>query len=128
MSKHTPGPWRLEDIPAAGLEIKADIEGFKDPLSLFQMPGNENLSFGIGKDNQVYVTLSYETWMGGPGKPDFWEGMQKANAQLISATPDLYEACKEALRMYKEIQPCGGWQDVEDSLEYAIKKAEGKPN
>ena len=48
---------------------------------------------------------------------------QKANAKLISAAPELLEACKEALRMYEKLQPAGGWQYVHDSLRSAIQKA-----
>lgn len=47
----------------------------------------------------------------------------EANAKLIAAAPDLLSACKEALRMYEEIQPTGGWQGVKDELMIAIKKA-----
>jgi hypothetical protein len=36
---------------------------------------------------------------------------------------DLLDACKEALRMYEEIEPAGGWQGVHDSLKSAIDKA-----
>ncbi len=47
-----------------------------------------------------------------------------ANAKLIAASPELLEACKEAKRMYDEIQPKGGWQSVDDLLTDAITKAE----
>lgn len=45
-------------------------------------------------------------------------------AKLIAAAPDLLEACKDAKRMYEEIQPVGGWQHVFDALNNAINKAE----
>ncbi|MBE3084680.1 MAG: hypothetical protein IMZ64_00500 [Bacteroidetes bacterium] len=48
---------------------------------------------------------------------------REANAKLIAAAPDMLEACKEALKMYKELEPCGGWQHVYDYLDSAIKKA-----
>lgn len=50
----------------------------------------------------------------------------EANAQLISASPDLYEACKEIVRWMRE------WQDPEfhfghllEWAEKALAKAEG---
>lgn len=48
---------------------------------------------------------------------------QIANSHLIAAAPDLFEACKEALKMYETIEPVGGWQHVHDLLLYALKKA-----
>lgn len=54
----------------------------------------------------------------------------KANAKFIvkacNSHYELLEACKEALIMYKDIQPKGGWQHVEDALENAIQKAESE--
>ncbi len=38
---------------------------------------------------------------------------------------NLLEACKEAKRMYDEVQPVGGWQGVDDLLIHAIAEAEG---
>lgn len=57
-----------------------------------------------------------------------WEDDEEAlkNMKLMAAAPELLDACREALRMYEEIQPAGGWQGVEDSLISAINKAEGK--
>lgn len=48
---------------------------------------------------------------------------REANAKLIAAAPDLLEACEEALRMYDEVNPVGGWQGVRNELVHAIKKA-----
>ena len=46
----------------------------------------------------------------------------EANATLVEIAPELLEACKEALRMYNEIEPAGGWQGVKDQLESLINK------
>lgn len=46
-----------------------------------------------------------------------------ANAKLMAAAPYLLVACREALRMYDDINPVGGWQGVRDELDYAINKA-----
>ena len=54
-------------------------------------------------------------------KEDFEEN--EANFKIMKAAPELLEACQEALRMYREIQPAGGWQGVEDGLISAINKA-----
>lgn len=50
---------------------------------------------------------------------------RKSDAKLISAAPNLLEACKEAKRMYDELQPAGGWQGVDDLLIDAIAKVGG---
>jgi hypothetical protein len=55
--------------------------------------------------------------------PNVTSGELRANARLIASAPDLLEACKEAKRMYDEIQPSGGWQCVDDLLINAITAA-----
>ncbi len=49
----------------------------------------------------------------------------RANIRLITAAPDLYEACKEAL---KALTPWTDYktQEANITLQKAIKKAEGK--
>jgi hypothetical protein len=49
-----------------------------------------------------------------------------ANAALMAAAPELLETLREMVRMYEEVQPCGGYQGVYDGAVSAIAKAEGK--
>ncbi len=44
----------------------------------------------------------------------------------VNAATEMLNACKEALRMYQEVQPAGGWQSVEDNLIHVINKATEK--
>ena len=43
---------------------------------------------------------------------------------LVLNADELLEAAKEALSMYRSVQPAGGWQYVEDGLIEAIKNAQ----
>ena len=43
-----------------------------------------------------------------------------------NSTIDLIKACKEAIRMYDNIKPVGGWQGVYEMLINAVKNAEAK--
>lgn len=49
---------------------------------------------------------------------------EKVNVYELPTPEALLYACKESLRMYKSVHPSGGWQHVEDILEYVIDKAE----
>lgn len=46
-----------------------------------------------------------------------------ANAKLVASAPELLEALKEMVRMYKKVQPAGGWQGVYEGAVHAIEKA-----
>ncbi len=52
----------------------------------------------------------------------------QANARLISAAPELLEACKNALNwiMWNDTQGFRGYEDLKIELKRAINKAEGK--
>jgi hypothetical protein len=50
-------------------------------------------------------------------------GDVEATAKLIAAAPELLEALKEMIRMYKKVQPAGGWQGVYEESIDAVKKA-----
>lgn len=40
----------------------------------------------------------------------------------VNCHDDLLEACQDAIDMYDEIQPVGGWQHVADQLRHAIAR------
>ena len=57
----------------------------------------------------------------------------EANAQLIAAAPDLYEACKFAVRVLDDVrQMCadkgqnGLWDTAQQAINKILAKAEGK--
>lgn len=93
----TKGPWKVEDAPGAGWQIKATI------------PRLENYRFNDGgaciwtvpRDTVISATdkpqplIGYEPWVQFP--PKWWIEMARANANLISAAPDMYEACKSMI-------------------------------
>ena len=67
-SKHTPGPWSLEDD-----NIRPEV-------------------WVVGADKSRLVRL---------GQHKNWDAIDKANAKLIIAAPDLLEACKELHDLWK---------------------------
>lgn len=60
--------------------------------------------------------------------PQQWESTTFEDSgikKLHDAAPEMLEACKEALKMYNDIEPAGGWQHVHDLLVTALGKASG---
>ena len=101
--KHTPGPWEAKDVESAGIEIFAKVDIGKEDMSggVLQPIYRVSLepSLQVGKDGIVRAMISYESWRQFPSI-NFQE-MQRANAQLISAAPELLEACKIGLEEMK---------------------------
>jgi hypothetical protein len=69
MSKHTPGPWKIEDL----IEIEDLIDG-EFPYSI----------------ETPYVTVAWVTGIGEEAQ---------ANAQLIAASPTMYNALKTIIAL-----------------------------
>ena len=86
--KHTPGPWRIEDIESTQPYTEYDV---------------------YADDHRVMHVH------------DIDDGAE-ANALLIAAAPDLYEACKRAL-VYIQSDPAV--YPLISAIKNAIAKAEG---
>jgi len=123
MTKHTPGPWEAKDVPAAGIEIFAKVDIGKEDMSsgVLQPIYNVSLkpSLQVGENGIVNLMISYESWRQFPSI-NFQE-MQRANARLIAAAPELLETCKQILKDMNENMPL---ITVMKSLEQTINKAE----
>lgn len=89
---HTPGPWNCS---GDGAEVWP-MEGDKAQVELARIAGPWDSSSWFGKDEAL------------------------ANARLISAAPDLLEAC-ELLLIY-----LGDWNDMEDETCAAARRAIAK--
>lgn len=96
--KHTPGPWELEDAGNNTFEIRARVNvgrdeggGVLQPISSLQP------SLMVGKDGRVYASLVYDSYRQFPSL-DFLE-MQRANAQLMTAAPDLKDELNDATNL-----------------------------
>lgn len=99
MSKHTPGPWRLEEVVDRSIKHLcpvADVDGF----SLLTVVHTE----GYDGDECVPFGAVY----------------RDADARLIAAAPDLLEALKGVLRVADRKT------DEFDAARAAIAKAEGQ--
>jgi hypothetical protein len=119
MSKHTPGPWRI-------------LEKSRKMRSSIEIAHNHGKTFTImayppeGSQHRVCV-------IDGPSNRDLYS-VCTANARLIAASPELLEACQDALETlvqmlsadpdYAENNERLGMPDpLEDKLERAIAKA-----
>lgn len=106
MSKHTPGPWKVDKVIRAKYD---ELSGEKKPdeVSLFIYPDNvKKENFNLAAINTYCVPES------------------EANARLIAAAPDLLEALKDALEF---IRPQYGYDcrlaDLLKRADAAIAKA-----
>lgn len=70
-------------------------------------------------EQPVCTLVAYEKWIQFP--PKEWKEMQKANARLISTSPELLAALKEVVAISDRKH--AAW----DKAKAAIAKAEGKP-
>jgi hypothetical protein len=99
--KHTKGPWTY----------KANTTGLYDisPATVLTENGQEIVEevHGFGESQQEACDQA------------------TANAQLISAAPELLEAARRALVMLN-YSPMGQYSETKEQLRTAINKAEGK--
>jgi len=94
MSAHTPGPWLIvQDDDFAGLSIRSGNERDASHISYLQICADIN---GLRKKSEKYADTEAQ-----------------ANARLIAAAPDMYEALKIA-RDY-----------MSDAISYAQRAFEG---
>ena len=117
--KHTSGPWRWG--PDWNKVAKAENENLDEDE--FAVPKYADLGL-YGKDGETILPIGvdhYQIMYDG-----YANELSEADRRLIEASPDMYEACKEALRMYRAVHPAGGWQGVEDMLVAALARVEGE--
>jgi len=114
VSKHTPGPWSYKNTPSAGLEIYGDVgalldDAFADSLMIW----------GFTKQEPKFL-ISFERWVQFPKSE--WDEMQKANAHLVAAAPELLEALEEMVSVAESQK----WNNAEfHTARAVIAKANG---
>lgn len=98
MSKHTPGPWRVD----------AALDEDGNPLFV-----------------QVLTAQNYE--VANTANGNFGDATELANARLIAAAPEILEALRLCIAQLKADEPDFGLEgDAIYAAEMAIKKVEGK--
>ena len=97
--KHTPGPWKYEAEVAYGRDI-------------------------ITEDGKIWLGTALNMHNNPGSFPT--SGACKKNAQLMSASPDLLEACKMALESYRIAAEHHNIEFDAVPIEDAIKKARGE--
>ncbi len=111
-TKFTPGPWTAKYTSGAGLSVHADVS-----KALGDRYSSDCPIYHLGND-ACSLQISYELWTQFPRED--WDAMQQANAQLMSAAPELLSALEGVLRVADRAT-------VEfDAARAAIAKARGE--
>lgn len=118
--KWTPGPWKFwRDSKTGGpLPARIDSEG-PGTLHYRIVSASETYDFDGPNEQQVAITAKNYTAVA----QEIREGRELANAHLISAAPELYEALEECLREHGGYTIKGG---VEKRAKKALAKARGE--
>lgn len=104
MSKHTPGPWKFSEYHGAILSDEDPRAAVKSEVAVFPVLKAWNRASPPKGTHKSY-------------------DLQRANAQLIAAAPELLEALQEMVSTCKFMAVAGqGTPDLEDA-EKAIAKA-----
>lgn len=103
--KHTPGPWTVGTSRALAYDSRGDV-------------CDERIY--ISPDPKISANMICQ--VGG-----LRDRNTEANARLISAAPELLEACKAALKIIEaEQEACGIYTAHTNIIRAAIAKAEGR--
>lgn len=101
---HTPGPWRVEK------------DFVHEYLMLIKSPDRA----GHRMTSKTVASICYQ--ISGNDQP-----VEKANANLISAAPELLEACEAALSILDaEHETCGIYKAHKELIQAAVNKAKGE--
>ena len=118
MSKHTAGIWNIHPSSVDAKPYIVDTHDGEPWIAFSQWIGNDK--------NNIIASVEMSTAQGGHGWVRSVEEA-KANAQLISAAPDLLEALKDAVQVMEPFMQNDGYIAVRVGLaRAAIDKAEGK--
>ena len=117
MSDFTKGPWKVEEIDDNGGSFMVNCG---TPRKSGGADSNGNNWIGT-----VWTPKTGKKYSAGHRKRTLYDYREaEANAHLISAAPDMYEACKDALDL---LQSCGDEHTrIAERLKQAINKADGK--
>ena len=99
-AKFTPGPWVVDKV--------LDLRG--NPCAYSVWPSRERL----GQRNRIVST------------PDGVTAEAKANARLIAAAPEMYQALTLACAVVADVTHCGGDDCTDCAVGIALRKARGE--
>ena len=103
MSKHTPGPWQVDE----------NAKGYDTEVAKCIVWGPKGPGYGA---------IAYTS----PHEIPYSDGLQIADARLIAAAPDLLAALKRIFCV-ASVELTGRRDDVLEQARAAIAKAEGVP-
>lgn len=127
MSNFTKGQWTVKDVDSAGLEIFTEVNLWKDENGgVLQPIYNVGIrpSLMVDKNGKVTMMIAYESWRQFPSI-NFQE-MQKANANLIAASPNMYKALKALVDHFRNNDENYWKSDLCTEALAALRKAEGR--
>lgn len=122
-SLHTPKPWTARNRSGAGWQIEAALpRGFKLDSTGRGADGKTALVIWTTREI-ITIQIADERWVQFETGP--WAEMQKANALLIAAAPELLAACMQAKKFLEPdlVEP---GRTVFWNLVEAIRKAKGE--
>ena len=111
--QHTPGPWSIGHTRRSSIDINLS-DCVETPVHVGE---------GGSKGNCLAIV-----YIGGPGAIRNGREYTEANARLISAAPELLEACQQLLQIVR-LQNGNLYADINqicDDANYAISKATGE--
>ena len=123
--EHTPGPWKVREVPAGNWFIEAELKHNKGKAisQIFEVPVLPQLYSATLKNGVITIELAYSSWY--QFEMGDWNGEAwKANAYLMAAAPDLLVACKKMESFINNLPDGGDYELVEEARQ-AIEKAEG---
>ena len=111
-SKHTPGPWRKSER----------LNGPWWHISSGHTVGGKPCIDG----RQAIACVHGSSKRGGSSASMAYAEMFEANAHLITAAPELLDACEAAMQCIGELAPTQARVEVAQMLTSAIAKAKGE--
>ena len=111
-TKFTPGPWKVVGPDASGIRIQACVP---DEATDF-------VEFKLRSD--IPTTIFSDVWRQFPSKE--WDQMQKANASLIAAAPEMYTELERCLTLISDKHPYK--DEIIKRVEKLLAKARGESN
>lgn len=115
---HTPGPWEARYVTGAGWEIRAVLPvGFKFDASHREADGTISFQTWVLHERKE-ISISSERWV--QFETEQWTAMQKDNARLIAACPDLLWVVQRFLREVDDEITIGCIEDAREALAKAV--------
>ena len=125
MSEYTKGPWIVTKTSSIGWDVKAVLGGSSESRNMveFTLRGDVPQQIGHVLDHRNMFNVHCSPWLQFPST-EFVE-MIEANANLIAAAPDMYEALAGLMAEIDECYDPTDWEWGQKAAD-ALAKARGE--